>query len=183
MQYLLNYFGLFFQRRQTKNRALTLTSIVIMYIICNIPRLVLNLAEHLIQDEKQDNMDRCGCKKEPKWFTILCSISHFLLVVNSSANFIIYGSTENKFKKTLKDIIHSFGNRVQFIISIYKSMIWNGQKLFSIAKDTQELLKKILKMFLNIVGVLTTSKLSILKTFFQGSSRVSVRTEFPINTV
>ena len=142
MQYLLNYFGLFFQRRQTKNRALTLTSIVIMYIICNIPRLVLNLAEHLIQDEKQDNMDRCGCKKEPKWFTILCSISHFLLVVNSSANFIIYGSTENKFKKTLKDIIHSFRKRVQLIIFIYKSMIWNGQKFFSIAKETEELLKK-----------------------------------------
>ena len=115
MQYLLNYFGLFLQQRQTKNRALTLTSIVIMYIICNIPRLVLNLAEHLIQDEKQDNMDRCGCKKEPKWFTILCSISHFLLVVNSSVNFIIYGSTENKFKKTLKDLIQSFTKRVRFL--------------------------------------------------------------------
>ena len=34
-----------------------------------------------------------------------------------------------------------------------------------------------------IVGVLTTSKLTILKTFFQESSRVRVRTEFPINTV
>ena len=100
------------QRRQTNYSALTLTSIVIMYIICNIPRLFLNLAEHLIQEEKQDNMDRCGCKKEPKWFTILCGISHFLLVVNSSANFIIYGSTENKFKKTLKDLIQSFTNRV-----------------------------------------------------------------------
>ena len=103
------------QRRQTNYSALTLTSIVIMYIICNIPRLVLNLAEHLIQDEMKDNMDRCGCKKEPKWFTILCSISHFLLVVNSSANFIIYGSTENKFKKTLKDLIQSFTKRVRFL--------------------------------------------------------------------
>jgi len=115
------------QRRQTNYSALTLTSIVIMYIICNIPRLVLNLAEHLLQDEMRDNMDRCGCKKEPKWFTILCSISHFLLTVNSSANFIIYGSTENKFKKTLKDLIQSLTKRVRFLKLEFQHSHWPGE--------------------------------------------------------
>ena len=46
-------------------------------------------------------------------------------------------------------------------------MIWNGQNFFSIAKETQELLKKLIflknfqmtpKMFLDIMGVITTSK-------------------------
>ena len=72
------------------------------YLICNFPRLILNLFEHLLQDEMMNNVDKCGCKREPPWFTILCSISHFLLTFNSSANFIIYGSTEEKFKKTRK---------------------------------------------------------------------------------
>ena len=53
------------------------------------------------------------------------------------------------------------------------SIIWKGQKFFSIAKETQELLKKLIffqnlqmtsKMLLDIVGVISTSKLSILKT-------------------
>ena len=57
------------------------------------------------------------------------------------------------------------------------SMIWNGQKFFSIAKDTQEKLKKLffqknfqitLKLFVDIVRVIKTSKLSILKTFQGG---------------
>ena len=99
-------------RRRTNYSALTLTLIVIMYIICNIPRLVLNLFEHLLQEELTNKKDSCGCKEEPKWFTILCSISHFLLTVNSSANFIIYGVTEKKFKKTAKKLFNSFRNWV-----------------------------------------------------------------------
>ena len=39
-------------------------------------------------------------------------------------------------------------------------MIWNGQKIFSIAKETQDLqnFQVTSKMFLDIVGVITTSK-------------------------
>ena len=101
-------------RNHSSNSVMTLTSIVIMYVICNFPRLILNLFEHLLQDEMMNNIDKCGCKREPPWFTILCSISHFLLTFNSSANFIIYGSTEEKFKKTLKSLnnslVHKAGN-------------------------------------------------------------------------
>ena len=59
------------------------------------------------------------------------------------------------------------------------SLIWNGQNFFSIAKETQELLKKndffqnsqmTPKMFLDIVEVITTSKLNIFKTFQGGGS-------------
>ena len=98
--------------RRTNYSALTLTLIVIMYIICNIPRLILNLFEHLLQEELANKKDKCGCKEEPKWFTILCSISHFLLTLNSSANFIIYGVTEKKFKKTARKLFNSFGNKL-----------------------------------------------------------------------
>ena len=92
-------------RKQNSHSALTLTFIVIVYIVCNLPRLLLNLFEHLLQDDLEDHLDACGCETEPKWFTILCSISHFLLTFNSSANFVIYWSTVNKFKKTLINLL------------------------------------------------------------------------------
>ena len=91
----------------------TLLAIVIMYIVCNIPRLVLNLAEHLLQDQISNNFDVCGCEKFPTWFIILVSINHFLLTVNSSANFIIYSSLEKKFKTTLRDIAESIAEKTR----------------------------------------------------------------------
>ena len=102
-------------RRRINYSVLTLTSIVIMYILCNIPRLILNLAEHFLHEELSSKKDSCGCKIEPKWFTNLCSLSHFLLTLNSSANFIIYGVTEKKFKITGKRLIHNFGTGVIFL--------------------------------------------------------------------
>ena len=87
-----SYFG-----KKKSPTIITLTAIVIMYIICNIPRLMVNIFEHLHQEDI--NLDRCGCKKEPKWLHILCSISQLLLTFNSSANFLIYFSTENNFKR------------------------------------------------------------------------------------
>ena len=93
--------------------AVTLLAIVIMYIVCNIPRLVLNLAEHLLQDQISNNFDVCGCEKFPTWFIILVSINHFLLTVNSSANFIIYSSLEKKFKTTLREIAASIAEKTR----------------------------------------------------------------------
>ena len=83
---------------------LTLTIIIIIYIVCNLPRLLLNVFEHLLEDDQEKNLDKCGCEIEPKWFTIMCSVSHFLLTFNSSINFIIYWSTVSKFRKNLKDL-------------------------------------------------------------------------------
>ena len=116
-------------KRRSNYSVLTLTSIVIMYILCNIPRLILNLAEHFLHEELSNTKDKCGCKIEPKWFTILCSISHLLLTFNSSANFIIYGVTEKNFKKTGKRLFDNFVTRVillkQFLTKIFcKCLSW-----------------------------------------------------------
>ena len=50
--------------------ALTLTAIVIMYILCNIPRLVLNMAEYLYQSQLYEDYDKCGCVKNKVWIEI-----------------------------------------------------------------------------------------------------------------
>ena len=68
----------------------------------------MNLLEHLVQDKSLNNLDLCGCKKQPKWLPILTSISHFLLTFNSSANFVIYYSTERNFKRVLNNMMNNF---------------------------------------------------------------------------
>ena len=64
-----------------------------------------NLFEHILEDESSNELDICGCKIQPKWLSILCSVSHFLLTFNSSANFVIYYSTERNFKSVLLNMI------------------------------------------------------------------------------
>ena len=90
-------------KKRSHSAIITLTVIVIMYIICNIPRLIVNLFEHLDQYEIANKLDICGCKKQPKWMLILIYISHLLLTLNSSANFVIYYSTEWNFKRCLNN--------------------------------------------------------------------------------
>ena len=87
-------------RRLTRS-AVTLTAIVIMYIICNIPRLVLNLAEHLLTPPDL-SPPGCSCSPSPVWFTVLLHLSHFLLTLNSSVNFLIYWSVGNNFKRAFQ---------------------------------------------------------------------------------
>ena len=70
----------------------------VMYMISNMPRLVLNMAEYMLYPKVYD-VDSCGCSLTPTWFAILCRISHLLLTVNSSLNFLIYFSIGKRFKR------------------------------------------------------------------------------------
>ena len=85
-------------RKNTSNAAGTLTAIVLMYLICNTPRLVLNIAEYILYPDIYD-FDSCGCSLPPTWLVILCGISHLLLTINSSINFLIYFSFGKSFKR------------------------------------------------------------------------------------
>ena len=81
--------------------AITLTAIVIMYIVCNIPRLVLNLAEYLYQSQLYQDYAECACVRSEPWIDVALRLNHLLLTVNSSANFLIYWSVGKKFQSTL----------------------------------------------------------------------------------
>ena len=90
-------------RRCLSNSARTLSVIVIMYIVCNIPRLLLNLTEYLYRFQLYQNFSQCGCTNKV-WLEVTLWLSRFLLTVNSSVNFIIYWSVGKKFKSTLREI-------------------------------------------------------------------------------
>ena len=83
------------------NSALTPTTIVLVYLICNLPRLALNLVEYLLISEIYQ-VDDCGCYLAPWWLSSLIRSSHLLLTCNSSVNFIIYVAVSKRFKKVFK---------------------------------------------------------------------------------
>ena len=48
----------------------------------------------------------------PEWFFILIRVSHLCLIVNTSANFVIYFAVCKKFKQVLKKTIKEFQEKI-----------------------------------------------------------------------
>ena len=53
--------------KNPKSSVATLSTIVSIYLICNTPRLSLNLAEYILSDKLYD-VDSCDCSLAPIWF-------------------------------------------------------------------------------------------------------------------
>ena len=85
-----------FHAKRISNSAITLITIVLVYVILNTPRLILNLAEYFLFHDIH-----CPCDQTPVWVSVLARISHLFLAINSSINFLIYYSIGRKFKNTL----------------------------------------------------------------------------------
>jgi len=83
------------QRREIKV-ARILIVIVSVFCICNIPRVIINIYEvcHLVF---YGNM----FAPWPMWCDMLTYFSHFLLVISSSTNFLIYCWKDRKFRRLL----------------------------------------------------------------------------------
>ena len=100
-------------RRNLSNSARTLSAIVIMYIVCNLPRLLLNVSEYLYQAEIYRDYSDCGCVIIQAWFEVSIRLSHFLLTINSSGNFIIYWSVGEQFKSTLARQLRRISTKIK----------------------------------------------------------------------
>ena len=98
------------RRRSESKAGLTLTGIVLVYLICNLPRLVLNLVEYLLLSQIY-KVDQCGCNLAPWLLSSLIRSSQFLITLNSSVNFLIYISVSKGFKKIFKFKLKTFLNR------------------------------------------------------------------------
>merc|ERR1711892_471023 len=93
------------QARNEMNKAAILICIVTIFLVSNIPRVVLNCFEFVMLDQ----IIRCGDQFiPPTWFLCLASFSNLTLVSNASANFNIYCVVGSKFKKAFKNILNSF---------------------------------------------------------------------------
>ena len=87
------------QGKRIGNSAVTLITVVLVYVILNTPRLILNLVEYMLFSTLHS--DNCDCNQTPVWIAVLARISHLFLAINSSINFLIYYSIGRKFKIAL----------------------------------------------------------------------------------
>ena len=84
-----------------------LSAIVLLFIICNIPRLLLNRAEwnlHL----QLEKVDFCKTQEDISRIYCLLHFSHFCLIINSSANVLLYYSVIKMVKIKIKGIRKCF---------------------------------------------------------------------------
>ena len=91
---------LFQKRKYPQKSSITLVAIVVLYLICNTPRLLLNCVEYHYFSFIMDG-DFCECSRLTFFFELLLIINHLSLVINSSANILIYFSISKIFKKKL----------------------------------------------------------------------------------
>ena len=76
--------------RQTPDYlVLTLTGVIVVFLVSNLPRLILNMLEYNFFS-KFYKVDECGCSLTPWWITFLMTLSHMLLTINSGINVFIY---------------------------------------------------------------------------------------------
>ena len=88
-------------KRPPNYLVVTLTAINIVFLVCNLPRLILNLVEYNFISNIY-KADECGCSLSPWWIPSLIRFSHMLLTINSSVNFFIYIFFSKSFSKVFK---------------------------------------------------------------------------------
>ena len=88
--------------QMNKRSVKTLIAIVAIFLICNLPRLVLNIVGSTTMLETFTTMfDICGPPNIPIWYDFLYALSHLLITTNSAINFLIYICIGRRFKQVL----------------------------------------------------------------------------------
>lgn len=93
--------------RQTRDQKIAriLITIVFIFFVCSVPRVVINTYEifHLLlwQDLNAN---------WPAWCDQVSAVSHLLLVINSSINILIYTAKDDKFRIILNNMFSSKSN-------------------------------------------------------------------------
>ena len=104
-------------KREEARKARILFGIIIIFVVCNIPRIVLNLEELAViapsywkkynffypheMGTKNEEQNLPICYSPPFWVHVLGSISKFLLTLNASVCFFVYCVICRSFRSTL----------------------------------------------------------------------------------
>jgi hypothetical protein len=81
-------------------QAVVLFIIVLLFFICHTPRFVLYLHELFTLESLRQSVEN-DCNDVSVWALIFASISHFLMTINSSVNFFIYGFMCGTFRQIM----------------------------------------------------------------------------------
>ena len=118
-------------KREEGRRAKVLFAIVIFFVLCNTPRVILDLEEFVViapsywnkyktflshPTEIVSSSSKQLCYSPPFWARILHSISKLLLTLNASSGCLVYCAMCNIFRTALSKACQS---AVKFIAKIF----------------------------------------------------------------
>ncbi|CAB4060863.1 unnamed protein product [Lepeophtheirus salmonis] len=95
------------------NLAPILFGVVIVFVVCNSLRLILNFYDFTVVEEIIDCERKGVGRFPPPWIVCSVSVSHFLLMVNSSVNFLVYCFAGTKFRTILTRKVNSIWKKYQ----------------------------------------------------------------------
>ena len=83
------------------NLAPILFGVVIVFVICNSLRVILNIYDFSVVDHIIECESQMMGRYPPAWILCTISVSHLLLMVNSSVNFLVYCVAGTRFRSIL----------------------------------------------------------------------------------
>ena len=86
---------------------------ILVFLVCHLPRLLLNIHE-LATIQHAMECQKVGLQPFPLWSLITISLSHVLLVINSSTNIFIYCFLSSKFREECAKLYQSVCQKVCF---------------------------------------------------------------------
>ena len=95
------------RRKNEDSLAVVFMIIIFIFLICHAPRIILDIHE-LMTIKQSEYCNQKGAFSYSAWSVILLSVSHFLLVVNSSVNMIVYCLLGSRFRKEIRKMFDTF---------------------------------------------------------------------------
>ena len=95
------------RRKNEDSLAVVFMIIIFIFLICHAPRIILDIHE-LMTIKQSEYCNDIGAYSYSAWSVALLSVSHFLLVVNSSVNMIVYCLLGSRFRKEIRKMFDAF---------------------------------------------------------------------------
>ena len=95
------------RRKNEDSLAVVFMIIIFIFLICHSPRIILDIHE-LMTIKQSEYCNEINEFYYSSWSVILLSVSHFLLVVNSSVNMIVYCLLGSRFRKEIRKMFDTF---------------------------------------------------------------------------
>ena len=99
------------RRKKEDNMAVIFMGFILVFLVCHLPRLLLNIHE-LVTLQHAMECQKAGLNPFPLWSLITITVSHILLVINSSTNIFIYCILSSKFREEITKVYQSFMRKV-----------------------------------------------------------------------
>ena len=100
-------------RRKEDSLAIIFMPIIIIFLVCNFPRILLDIHE-LATFEETVSCRKAGLNAFSVWSLILLNFSHFLLVINSTVNLFVYCTRGSRFRREFFILVNNFVNKFRF---------------------------------------------------------------------